>query len=328
MAAEESLDSLGIAWTGSPARWHVIPRTSIPVCGIQGDVRDCSNTLLFTLKAKHALGSGTFGSVDAFFRSTPDGNTKVVAMKRPKHPQNDLFIEALFQWKLHNDLKDYNLSFCIPRVYDIVRYKPTDDIMFTMESYEPVLLSTWCVQHITKGYTTLFGLILLQIALILEVLENELQVDHRDLKVNNILVIEEKTTITITFEGKEKELIFPFKLVVIDFGFACKGKVLDVREGDGLPTMDLCPKDGRDLFQVIVSLWSIETLRGILEPRWGTWVRQRIESAKKGTYVRLAETSKTLDWMHIVTEDRFFRAPLCTPWSIIQDCIHMLDSSK
>jgi hypothetical protein len=61
-----------------------------------------------------------------------------------------------------------------------------------MESYDPVLLSTWCLHYITKGHTAIFGLVLLQIALILEVLENELQVDHRDLKVNNILVIDEK----------------------------------------------------------------------------------------------------------------------------------------
>jgi len=326
MASEESLDSLSIAWKGSPSKWHTIPRSLLPLCSIQGDVKDASGNLLFTLKPYKQLGVGTFGHVDAFHRITPSSVTTVVAMKRPKNPRVDLFIEALFQWKIHNDLKEYGLSYCIPRVFDIFRYKPTGDVWFTMEAFEPVLLSRWCVQTILPNDSNhYFGLVILQLALILEVFENELHIDHRDLKVNNILVIEEPATITIIWEGLEKDIVFPFRLVIIDFGLACFGKVLDMKSSDGLPSLDLCPKEGRDIFQVLVSLWSIQSLRTHLESRWGNWIRQRITSAKKSTYVRLTETSANLEWMHAATEERHFRAPLCAPWIIIRDCIHMVE---
>lgn len=333
MASEESLDSISIAWKGSPSDWHTIPRHLLPVCSITGEVRDSSGHLLFTLKPYKELGSGTYGHVDAFYRITPSNTTHVVAMKRPKNPRVDVFVEALFQWKLHTDLADYALSFCIPRVFDILRYKPTDDVWFTMEAFEPLFLSRWFLQKIASSHdTAIFGQCILQLALILEVIENELHIDHRDLKANNILVVDEPVTITIVWEGVEKQIVFPFRLILLDFGMACSGSqgmVLDVKE-DGLPSLDVCPKEGRDIFQVLVSLWSIPSLRTYLEPRWGSWIRQRITSAsssttKKSAYVRLTETSPTLDWMHAVTDDRHFHAPLCAPWILIRDCLHMLE---
>jgi serine/threonine protein kinase len=324
MASEESLDSLSIAWKGTPADWHTIPRHILPLCSITGEVRDSSGHLLFTLKPYKELGSGTFGHVDAFYRITPYASTTVVAMKRPKNPNVDVFIEALFQWKVHNDLREYGLSYCIPRVFDIFRYKPTDDVWFTMEAFEPLLVSRWCMQKIAASHDTMFfGYLMLQLALILEVFENELHIDHRDLKVNNMLILEEKTAIQIQWEGVEKEVVFPFRVIILDFGLACFGNVIGA--ADGLPTLDPCPKEGRDIFQVLVSLWSIQSLRTQLEPKWGAWVRQRIESAKKPSCLRLTETSKNLDWMHSVTADRHFRAPLCAPWIIIRDCLPMIE---
>ena len=322
-----SLGPLGIEWASSPRLWHTVPRTALPYCNSSGDIIDASG-VAFHLKPVGNLGAGTFGTVD-IFQSTNSRNssTRQIAVKRPKHASVDLLLEALFQWKLHNDLKLYGLAFSIPEVYNIFTFKPSGDVWFSMKAYEPQLLSSWCMTHLTEDSLT-FGFVILQIALILEVIQEILHIDHRDLKVNNMLVVDEPVEIEIEWHGSKKTIHFPFYIDFIDFGFACYGKILDVKEG-GLPPIDLCPKNGRDIFQVVVSLWRIDSLRVILEKRWGAWIRHLIESANpcpaKGLYLRLTESSHTLNWLYSVTDNRSFTAPLCAPSSIIRDCMKLLE---
>jgi len=310
------LDSLRINWSGLPSAWNTLPRSLLPTCSTAGIIKDTSGNFIAQLFAKNPLGQGTFGRVDAFIRKTSTDES-TVALKRPKHPNLDLFQEALFQWKLHNDLYRYGISFCVPKVIDIVRYEPSNDIWFTMEAFEPVLLSDWSVKHATAEN---IPLLLLQIALILEVFEQEFYMDHRDMKVNNILVVNESVNLKINWKTK-KEITFPFRIVFIDFGFACTN-LLDLR--DGLPQLNSCPKEGRDIFQILVSLWRIRSLRTRLEPSWGKWIRSCIESANPA-YLRLTEQSDNLNWMYDATDLKGFRAPLCAPWRIIQDCMEILE---
>lgn len=313
--SDESLAELGIQWKGSPRFWHQIPKSLLPSCDIRGYLSDASG-LLFTLKPIGPLGGGTFGSVDAFM-CEEEGQKYKVAIKRPKHPNINLLTEALFQWKLHNDLKPYGLSFCIPKVNKIFTYKPTNDIWFSMTAYEPVLLSSWCIRNLRRD-GKIFGLLILQMALVLEVIEDILKADHRDLKVNNILVIDEPIDINVSLENVKKKITFPFRVVLIDFGFACIGTVLDVkREGE---VVDFCPKEGRDMFQILVSIWRIDSLRSILDTVWGTWIRNKI-----GRYTDLTEKAKDLTWMYAVTDNTEFKAPLCSPNLIIKDCIRFLE---
>jgi serine/threonine protein kinase len=234
-------------------------------------------------------------------------------------------MEALFQWRVHDCLEEYGLGFSIPRVYSIIKFKQSGDIWFSMKSYKAALLSTWCLQNIKKD-GKLFTLLLLQISLVLEVMENILEVDHRDLKVNNIMVVDEKCEIHI---GQGKKLVFPFHIVFIDFGYACAGKIIDMKTSDGIPPIDMCPKEGRDMFQILVSLWRIQGLREILEQRWGAWIRYRIDSAfPQNSYARLAECAMDLNWLYSVTENTVFRAPLCAPSAIIKDCMQILETKN
>jgi serine/threonine protein kinase len=321
MSDEISLAELGIEWTSSPKFWHTIPKKLLPSCDIYGHVRDASGLSLFRLKATGPLGEGTFGQVDAFICDTGDNQTKKhVAVKRPKHPNLNLLTEALFQWKLHNDLQKHGLSFCIPKVDRIFTYKTTNDVWFSMNAYEPTLLSSWCVTHLKRDGKT-FCLLILQISLILQIIEDILKVDHRDLKVNNMLVIDEPKEILFSVGSVKKKITFPFYVVFIDFGFACSN-TLDMRN-DGLPPLDFCPKEGRDMFQTLVSIWRIDALRIILEEVWGNWFRSKINSP--GKYVGLTESAKDLTWMYAVTENREFRAPLCAPGIIIKDCMRFLE---
>lgn len=327
-----SLDTLGIPWKGTPREWGSINRNLLHVCSVKGEVFDSSGLYLYRLHPVETLGEGTFGKVDSFKCVYKDADCQsgqsrqsrqsIVAIKRPKYPEVDLFMEALFQWRVHHCLEEYGLGFSIPQVYSIMKFKQSGDIWFSMKSYKAALLSTWCLQNIKKD-GKLFKLLLLQISLVLEVMENILEVDHRDLKVNNIMVVDEKCEIDV---GKAKKLVFPFHIVFIDFGYACAGKIIDMKTSDGIPPIDMCPKEGRDMFQILVSLWRIQGLREILEQRWGTWIRARIDSAvPQNSYARLAECAMDLNWLYSVTENTVFRAPLCAPSVIIKDCLRILE---
>jgi serine/threonine protein kinase len=327
MNKEKSLVKLGIDWSGKPNKWLQIPKSKIPYCTAEGEIKNVKGEDLFRLKAIKPLGSGTFGMVDEYEKIFPNGEVSKlhVAMKRPKDTASDLLSEALFQWSLHEELIPYGLSSCVPKVYDVFVYKPTGDVWFTMECFEPQLLSQWCSKHFAQN-PKLFPLLLLQIALILEVLQKECKVDHRDLKVNNMLVLDEPVKIFITWNGAEREVKFPFRVVLVDFGWACIQRLLDLREGDGLPPLDPCPKEGRDIFQVLVSIWSREELRRFLGAFWGGWIRERIRSAgSRAPYVSLTETHKDLNWMYPETDRSDFKAPLCAPKQIIQDCMRVLE---
>uniref|UniRef100_A0A6C0DQQ0 Protein kinase domain-containing protein n=1 Tax=viral metagenome TaxID=1070528 RepID=A0A6C0DQQ0_9ZZZZ len=307
------------SWLGNPS----IDKLALPICSHKGVVKDLSGTVKFLLKPKGVLGRGTFGIVEIFDRiDASTQESRVVAMKRPTHPSIDLYLEALVQKKLHTELQRYGLHTCIPEVYDIIQDSRTKDVWFTMEALDPQLLSQWCVRRSYEEAPKVFGLLLLQIALVLQVLEDVLQFDHRDLKVNNILIADTPLSIAMDWKGESKTLEFPFRVVFVDFGFSCIGGKVDVRDNSEFPPLDPCPKVGRDMFQVIVSLWSIHSFRSMIENAWGAWVRERLGRSQ---YIHLTENSQTLEWMYMVTDVKEFQAPLCTPFQIIQDCIQALE---
>jgi len=317
-----SVHTISTTLRDTPELWKAFSVKNLPHCNIKGELHDISGGLLCTFVAKKTLGGGTFGQVDAFTRTDPEGGSIIVAIKRPKFHEMNLISEALFQWKLHHDLKDFGLSFCVPQIYDIFVYQPTGDVWFSMEAFEPVFLSTWCMENPEK-----FHIILLQIALILEVLENELHVDHRDLKINNIIIVTQPITITIEWEHAPRIIIFPFRVVFVDFGFACCSNTIDIKNTGHVPGLDPCPKEGRNMFQVLASIWNNSSLRKGLESSWGNWIRERILTTVPRIHNLDNITTRfhTLDWMYTLTDIKEFRAPLCAPRKIIKECMRILD---
>jgi len=318
------MSALSEEWRDSPWTWTTFPLTILPKCNVKGEVYDTSGVFICKFTPMRSLGAGTFGHVDAFKRLDASGNSTVVAIKRPKFPEMKLCVEALFQWKLHHDLIVYGLEFCIPKVFDIFRYQQTGDVWFSMEAFEPNLVSEWCKKHIHN--TRLLLLFLLQIALVLEVFEEDLKIDHRDLKINNMLIVEEPIHIKINWKNVDKTLEFPFRIIFVDFGFACMNSTIDVKHSE--PSLDACPKEGRNIFQILVSLWNSDILRNKINRSWCAWIRKRIETIWPSNYpaLRLTESVKDLAWMYPLTDDKEFRAPLCVPRRIIRDCMKALET--
>jgi serine/threonine protein kinase len=312
----------------SPRLWKTLTPAVLPKANVKGEIHDCSGNYIATLRPVKSIGYGTFGILELFTRTTPS-NTQQVILKRPKEKGVKLTVEAFFQNYLYEQFEEFGLAHAVPRVYDIFYHKPFGEVMFTMDYIDGSLLSIWCLENICKpGGVRLFVLLLLQIALVLEVLENEFHSDHRDLKVNNILVQDIPVALTINWRGAEKKVYFPFRVVFIDFGFACRGEEVDVRAIDDIPRLDPCPKTGRDIFQILANFWSMPSLRGKLNTLWGKWIVERLSITNTPhPCVRLCETRNDLEWLAGVTDDREFCASLCAPARIIQDCMLALEDS-
>ncbi len=302
---------------------------TLPICNIRAEVHDTSGTLLYRLKPLGSLGKGTFAHVDKFEQILSSGERRSVALKRPKGKGCNMLLEALFQSKLYEDLKPYGIQSCVPQVYSIFRYLEFKDAWFLMEAFEPELLSHWCLKHITAEASRLFPLLLLQIALILEVFEEALQIDHRDLKVNNLLVLNEPVMMDIMWKGEARKIQFPFRVIFLDFGFACKDVLYNLKEDDGVPGISGCPNPGRDFFQILVSLWRLQSLRTCLEDTWGSWVRTCLQCVKPlVNFDSLIYNTRDIHTVYLMTEDPVFSAPLCTPSKVIAQCMGFLDGKK
>ena len=169
-------------------------------------------------------------------------------------------------------------------------------------------------------------MLIAQISLYLWCLETHLGLDHRDLKLDNIIIKHQPCDIHLTIQNNQWSLRSPFTVVILDFGFAClgskeiRGKPI-VNLGDGvLPPMDPCPKEGRDLFQLLISFLRYETLTKKLSPsllkKVDTWL-----SIGTKSYGPMARRWSTENWTYLVASQRDFAIPSCCPLNILQSIL-------
>jgi serine/threonine protein kinase len=112
----------------------------------------------------------------------------------------------------------------------------------------------WGVGSIAEN-TKDFLEILAQIAYILHHLQSALRLNHRDVKVNNILIHRRKDPVMLELAGLQFETYF--EVTLIDFGFACVGcpppaqPLTAFQAGSWFPFGELCCKAGRDIAQLL-----------------------------------------------------------------------------
>jgi serine/threonine protein kinase len=97
--------------------------------------------------------------------------------------------------------------------------------------------------------------IMAQVAFILHNLQTYLRLNHRDVKVNNIMIRKGRDPIVLELDGLS--FASGLELTLIDFGFACVGcpppkqPMTVFQAGSWFPMGELCCKAGRDLAQLI-----------------------------------------------------------------------------
>ena len=111
-----------------------------------------------------------------------------------------------------------------------------------------------------------------QTAYILYYLQTKMRLNHRDVKVNNLLVRPSKDIIVL--ELNDSYMPVTMEVTLIDFGFACVGcpppKKPDtvLQAGSWFPFNDLCCKKGRDIAQLIYCIQCYFPLEKYLTPEF------------------------------------------------------------
>jgi serine/threonine protein kinase len=119
--------------------------------------------------------------------------------------------------------------------------------------------------------------ILAQIAYILHHLQARLRLNHRDVKVNNLMVRTRKEPVILTLGDMSVPTMF--EVTLIDFGFACVGcpppraPNTVFQAGSWFPMGELCCKQGRDLAQLLYCIHCYFPLNNYLPPALYTVVR-------------------------------------------------------
>ncbi len=269
------------------------------------------------LHMESQLDHGSYGNVYKGKR-----NETYVLLKQPRMTEMNLLQEAVLQHLAYKTLEVEHLGWAIPKVYDV--FWNGKEVWFSMEWIHGYSISDWFGSLQSPDVETLY--FIAQLCLILATLETHLNLDHRDLKISNLLIKKEPCTIHVKLQDTTWTLHSPFSVVVLDFGFACLGsEVLRgkpwVNLGDGvLPPMDPCPKEGRDMFHLLTSLLG----QPIVQQRLSKRLHDRIDgwlSVGKKSYGPMARRWSTENWSYLVSSQSNFSIPNCCPLRILQELL-------
>ena len=246
-------------------------------------LKDCSDgnytdgIITYTQGAK--ANSGSYGSL--YFCTLFDADAAdTLFLKVSKNKEVSLKNEALLQHAAHILLTYYGMPWAVPPVHTIVDH-PQHGVAFTMDIItDAVLFGDYLVKHINWQVECVENDVLImevisQLAAYIMLLESDLGLNHRDLKVNNVLMVKEEPLVNHTIVcgdggGLKYVLNSRIRTVLIDFGFACIGDVerraMYASAGNYLGA-DMCPKPGRDMFLIFANLWNVAALRRVLTAR-------------------------------------------------------------
>ena len=204
----------------------------------------------------------------------------------------------------------------------------SSSIWFSMEPVysAPILdtylksIPTWSKQSNENGIVLIK--ILAQIAMSCFVLEKTIGFNHRDLKPDNILVkLDAYKPHTLKWKDELEIHIAPsHTAIMVDFGFSClgPGKIPWIQAGDGiLPPLDPCPKEGRDLFHLIVSLYSVQQISIQFTPQLEKLFEEWMTVDGRATHP-MAKKWASSEWIYLLTSTKEFVHPACSPSSILQ----------
>jgi serine/threonine protein kinase len=274
--------------------------------------------------------SGSFGTVYIVSRETEKASTTVFLKTSPEYP-NSLFLEAILQSAAHSTLKLYGFSNAVPKVVDLFKH-PEHGIVFTTERVPGAQLFADYLKHglhwgIPSAENDMKILnVIVQVATYLAILESNIGLNHRDLKGTNVLMVAPSQVWkkTVSVGSNKWTLQCDQKAVLIDFGFSCIGKndgQTVVSAGEHLPTIDFCPKKGRDLFFLFATLWNIPAFRSSVTPVTVTFFRKWLKDKSPTCWADWLVTSvqSNLESMLLLTNsDTFFSEP-CDPINVLRD---------
>lgn len=257
-----------------------------------------------------------------------EGSRETLYWKYSPMKKQLLFKEAILQMLAHGALSLHGLTWAVPEVKMIFEH-PLHGVGFFMSHPKDAdIFANYIQKHINwtracEENDRILVEILAQIAIYLCILEDTLQMNHRDLKSTNVVLIEKaRTPFTLGYHRKGKRITMNTHLraILIDFGFACiKYKEDIVAAGNYLPTFDGCPKDGRDFFLLLAHLWNVELLRKCMTTKLQLWFRERLTTAKLSWtdyLIRMKDNSLRSVYLYTASSD--FSASQCSAGIVLE----------
>jgi len=311
-----NLSLLGIDGSYSLNDLSKIPNSKLSVFRERYRTIVSGQSLRAYLFMEKIVNHGSYGNLISANRVT-DGSIVPVMVKIPRLPEMNLTQEAIIQSLCYSHLKSEGASWAIPQVYDI--FLKDGKPCFSMDQIKGKTVLEWFEASKTPDHD--FFLLMAQLSLLLWSLETRLNIDHRDLKADNILIKEGSVILKIS----NWTLECPFQVILLDFGFACLGSLVNL--GDGvLPSMDPCPKEGRDLFQLLVSLIHLKFFTKHLSQSTKDKITKWLSVGSK-SYSPIAERWSPESWVYLITSQRDFLASKCSPLKILEDLYEPLSGS-
>lgn len=193
--------------------------------------------------------------------------------------------EALLHVLAWRTMMQTATPWAIPRPYEVFGDKGPDgwkSMSFCMSYVNGRILHTFIQKYwnpMTKTENSRSFLeILGQVAYILHHLQHTLRLNHRDVKINNIMIRRATQPFTLTLGSAA--LTTDYEITVIDFGFACVGfpppkePTTVFQAGSWFPMGDFCCKAGRDIAQLIYCIHCYFPVEEYLTPSIAAAVRQ------------------------------------------------------
>ena len=290
-----------------------VPVDILPKQYIDGKVR-AGSAVRCIIKNGQKMNGGGYGNITKIERTPSVGSE--LCIKSPHNAAYSLTPEAILQWHASQTLRSAGIMGAVPHVYDIFQY--VGETRFTMDYIKGV--SAIEAVGTAENPDTKWLQILAQVSLILGYLEEHIRLDHRDLKADNLWIRNTPIDYKITVGGIKWHLKAPFQVVILDFGFACLGNDdghATVSLSDGiLPKIDPCPKEGRDLFQLIASMWSIPAIRFRASKEVNA-AMEKLLAHKSSSYIDIVTQNLQTHWIYLAVSDSRFRHPPLHPVSLL-----------
>ena len=279
--------------------------------------------LVFAMKGK-------FG--EAYCADRLEGHTTQVCFIKtsPEHPQG-LLLEGILQSIAHTVLRVYGFPKAVPQVLDIFQH-PTQGIAISLERASGAkLFADWLEHGLQWGQPSgsndrLLCEVLAQIATYMAILEHAIGMNHRDLKGTNVLMIATNQPVhqTVTCGETCWKINTQNQAILIDFGFACMGQSDGkhiVSAGEFLPELDFCPKEGRDCFLFLASLWNVEQFRKSMTPVMAQLFYKWLQTTAETKWSNWLQTytPTNMESMYLLTSASHFKSFSCSPLNLLRD---------
>jgi serine/threonine protein kinase len=275
-----------------------------------GNIIDKLRQKKCNIKYKKKTISGGYGFIYFGKRNSQD-----VVIKRLLYSEKtNLLKEAILQYISYCTLQKYNLHYFIPKVYDIFYKIDINDskykLHFSMEEIKGEFMHLFLKNssYPEKDFIHSF----IQICVALYILQKEINLDHRDLRYANIYIVQKPIQFSLTILSEDIQYTSDFYITILDFGFSCIGHkptVINAAEGF-LHNEERCFKPGRDLFQLLISVWCKSEIRNKMNPEFIEKINA-ILSYNNYDYSKITEINEDSKWPYSLTmEDNFSFIPL------------------